>query len=149
MKVALIGRIVTLVLSKIIEPEALRKFGSGLIKFVEDFVLGTKSEVDDACVLPLCKMIRDTYGMDDYVDVRELLAAVAVAVMELLDPARLRLFVDMLLDHIENYIIGTGSTIDDALVLPLCQMIRTTFDIPDNDELPLGDPEQPDYYSEE
>jgi len=139
MKAALIGKVVALILGKITEPAALRKFGGTLIKFAEDFVLGTKSQIDDALVLPLCKMIRETYDMHEYGDVKELLAAVSQAMVEVLSGERLKLFCDMLLDHVENYVMGTGSTIDDAMVLPLCNMIRNTFDIPDNDVVILPD----------
>lgn len=138
MKAALIGKVVALILAKIVEPATLRKFGGTLLKFIEDFVLGTKSKVDDAIVLPLCDMIRDTYDMNEYGDVKELLAAVTQAMVDILSGERLKEFCDMILDFAENYVMGTGSTIDDALVLPLCNMIRTTFNIPDNDD-PVGD----------
>ena len=51
----------------------------------------------------------------------------------LLSPDLLKLFVDTVLDFIEDYVAGTKSEIDDKVVLPLCDMIRKTFDIPDHD----------------
>lgn len=41
--------------------------------------------------------------------------------------------VDAMLDVAERAAIGSDSTLDDAIVLPLCRQIRKTFDIPDND----------------
>jgi len=41
---------------------------------------------------------------------------------------------DMVLDFVENRVLGSASTIDDKLVLPICDMIRSGFDIPDNDD---------------
>ncbi len=54
----------------------------------------------------------------------------------LLTPEMLKKFVDMLLDFIENTVAGTTTDIDDKLLLPLCDLIRTTFNIPDNDQPP-------------
>ena len=62
-----------------------------------------------------------------------LLAKMIQAVIKLLTPDLLREFVDMVLDFIEDKVEGTASTVDDALVLPLCDLIRKTFDVPDDD----------------
>ncbi len=40
-------------------------------------------------------------------------------------------FGDMILDLIEEYVLGTASTIDDALVLPAVNMLREIANIPD------------------
>ena len=40
---------------------------------------------------------------------------------------------DYVLDFAENYVIGSKSKTDDALVLPLCKLLRETINIPDND----------------
>jgi len=45
----------------------------------------------------------------------------------------LRSFADMVLDFIENKVAETGTQVDDKLALPLCSLVRKTFDIPDND----------------
>jgi len=45
----------------------------------------------------------------------------------------LKKFADMALDFVENYVLGSASTLDDKIVLPICRMIRETFDIPDED----------------
>ncbi len=48
-----------------------------------------------------------------------------------LTPELLKAFADKLLDFVEDFVVGTKSDIDDKLVLPICDMIRKTFDIPD------------------
>lgn len=51
----------------------------------------------------------------------------------MLSPELLKTFVDMMLDFVENYVEGSKSEIDDRIVLPLCDTIRASFNIPDND----------------
>ena len=58
------------------------------------------------------------------------------ALLSVLSPELLKKFADMVLDFAEDYVLGTKSTIDDAIVLPICALIRKTFGIPDNDEIP-------------
>lgn len=43
------------------------------------------------------------------------------------------LIVDAILDYIEDKVIGSASTIDDALVLPVCDLLRSVLNVPDND----------------
>ncbi len=50
-----------------------------------------------------------------------------------LTPELLKNFADMALDFVEDKVLGSKSKIDDMTVLPICKMIRMTFDIPDND----------------
>ena len=55
------------------------------------------------------------------------------ALIGTLTPALLKNFADMVLDFAEDYVLGTASKVDDAIVLPLCSAIRAAFDIADND----------------
>ena len=55
------------------------------------------------------------------------------ALLEILTPDLLRKFVDMVLDWVENHVAGTASTVDDRILLPLCDLIRRTFNVPDED----------------
>ena len=41
--------------------------------------------------------------------------------------------VDALLDKIEDAVTASATPIDDKIVLPLCELIRDSFDIPDED----------------
>jgi len=41
----------------------------------------------------------------------------------------LRGFADTLLDYIEKKVLGSASTVDDALILPICGLVRKTFGI--------------------
>jgi len=63
----------------------------------------------------------------------QLISMLVSALLSMLSPELLKKFADMVLDFAENYVLGTASTIDDRIVLPICEMIRKTFDIPDND----------------
>jgi len=51
--------------------------------------------------------------------------------LSVLTPELMKDFADMALDFVEERVLGTKSKVDDALVLPVCAMIRKTFDIPD------------------
>jgi hypothetical protein len=53
--------------------------------------------------------------------------------LSFVDESVLRKFADMVLDFIEDAVADSENEIDDTLVLPLCKMIRKTFNIPDND----------------
>lgn len=50
-----------------------------------------------------------------------------------LTPETLKSFVDAGLDAIEDAVTKSENTIDDKVVLPMCKLIRNTFDIPDDD----------------
>ena len=63
----------------------------------------------------------------------QLISMLVSILMRVLDETLLKQFADMTLDFIENAVLGSKSKIDDALVLPVCAMIRRTFDISDND----------------
>ena len=62
-----------------------------------------------------------------------LIKAILNVLMTVLTKDLLVKFADTVLDFVEDYVLGTKSEIDDALVLPLCDLIRKSFDVPDND----------------
>ena len=51
-----------------------------------------------------------------------------------LTPELMRKAIDQLLDIAEQAAADSENKVDDAIVLPLCAMIRESFDIPDNDK---------------
>lgn len=59
-------------------------------------------------------------------------------ILQLFTPELLKSFADTVLDWVEDKVLGSASKVDDALVLPLCNMIRSAFDIPDNDVDPVA-----------
>lgn len=69
----------------------------------------------------------------------KLLAMLVQMLMQMLTPDLIKKFIDMLLDFVENFVLGTKSTVDDAIVLPMTDMIRQAMNIPDNDA-PDGGP---------
>jgi len=52
-------------LLKILSPETLKKGVDALLDVVENSVEKSENKVDDMIVLPLCKVIRDTFGVED------------------------------------------------------------------------------------
>lgn len=63
----------------------------------------------------------------------KLISTLIGLLMQMLTPELLKSFVDMVLDFVEDKVAGTKSPVDDMLVLPICKMIRVSFDIPDSD----------------
>ena len=49
----------------LLTPELLRQFAESVIEFAEAKVLGSKSKVDDALVLPVCDLLRTAFGLSD------------------------------------------------------------------------------------
>ena len=62
-------------------------------------------------------------------------AAMIGAVLALLPEETVKSFVDAGFDAIEDKVKATDNKIDDAVVLPIMNKIRKTFNIPDNDEV--------------
>ena len=54
-------------------------------------------------------------------------------ILTVLTQDKLREFADMVLDFVEDKVKGSSSSIDDALVLPICDQIREAFNLPDDD----------------
>ena len=55
------------------------------------------------------------------------------ALFKMLTPELMKSFIDMALDFVEDKVLDTKSTVDDAVIIPICNMIRLTFNVPDND----------------
>lgn len=53
--------------------------------------------------------------------------------LAMLTPEIMKRAVDGLLDVIEEAVAKSETTVDDAVVLPLIQVVRKAFDIQDND----------------
>uniref|UniRef100_A0A6M3MBI8 Uncharacterized protein n=1 Tax=viral metagenome TaxID=1070528 RepID=A0A6M3MBI8_9ZZZZ len=53
--------------------------------------------------------------------------------LKVLRPEVLKKSVDAMLDVIEDSVEKSANKVDDIVVLPLCALIRRTFDVPDND----------------
>ena len=62
----------------------------------------------------------------------QLISALIQVLLSLLTPELLRKFADMALDFAERFVLGTASSIDDRIVLPICKQIRIAFEIPDD-----------------
>jgi len=53
--------------------------------------------------------------------------------LKVLSPETLRNAVDAMLDVVEDAVAESSNVLDDTVVLPLCKLIRSTFNVPDND----------------
>ena len=65
----------------------------------------------------------------------QLISMLIQMLLTTLNPELLKKFADMALDFVEEKVIGSASTVDDAVVLPLCAQIRLAFNIPDDDDV--------------
>ena len=63
----------------------------------------------------------------------KLLPMLINVLLSMLTPELMKKFADMVLDFAEDFVLGSKSTVDDAIVLPVCSLIRSTFNIPDDD----------------
>jgi len=65
--------------------------------------------------------------------VLELVLRIIVYLIAQVSMNKLDRFADLLLDFIENTVQKSDTKIDDRILLPLCELIRETFKIADND----------------
>lgn len=65
---------------------------------------------------------------------KELLISQLVTVLvTMLNPEVLRKTLDSILDIVEEAVKESNTIVDDSIVLPLCQAVRTAFGVPDED----------------
>jgi len=64
MKAQLLQLLITTLMTFFTE-DLMKKFADTLLDFVEDFVEGTNSKIDDKLVLPLCARLREAFGVPD------------------------------------------------------------------------------------
>jgi hypothetical protein len=67
MKAFLISKLIQALLTELQKhaPDLILGLADKVLDFVEEKVLGSASQADDAIVLPICKMIRDTFSIPD------------------------------------------------------------------------------------
>jgi len=51
--------------------------------------------------------------------------------LDRLTPEAMQKIIDMTLDYIEEHVRSTETRVDDAIILPLCEVIRATFNVKD------------------
>lgn len=62
---------------------------------------------------------------------QRILSTLIALIMRNLTPELLKTFADQILDWVENAVEESENKLDDATILPLCNMVRKAFDIPD------------------
>lgn len=65
--------------------------------------------------------------------VNKILINMLPLLFSMITPDLLKKAVDALIDVVEDAVKNSSNKIDDMVVLPMCRLIRNTFDIPDND----------------
>lgn len=69
------------------------------------------------------------------------LDAALEAIKEAMGEEDLKELADMLVDWVEERVEASENTLDDALVLPACALLRKAFDIPEYDDADLEEVE--------
>jgi len=54
-------------------------------------------------------------------------------VMMFLNPEMIKKVIDTILDIIEDAVAKSETTVDDAIILPMCKAIRDALGVPDDD----------------
>lgn len=65
--------------------------------------------------------------------IEKILGTLIPVLLSMLSPEELKAIADKGLDFLEDFATNSETSLDDKVILPICKMIRTTFDIPDND----------------
>lgn len=126
-----------------LKPDTVRKFiDSGLV-WLEKKIVASGNQYDDTTVLPIIKLIRTTLSIPastaqtgEAVVLNSKLTMISSLLSGLfgaISPEMLKGFIDAGLDVVENTVQNSVTMYDDMIVLPIVSLIRTSFDIPDND----------------
>lgn len=62
-----------------------------------------------------------------------LISKLVEILLSMLSPDMLKKAIDYLLDIVEDAVEKSDSTLDDKIVIPLCNMIREALNVPDDD----------------
>lgn len=133
MKANLISLTIGLLL-KVLNPELILGMCDAILDFIEEKVVGTANTIDDSVIIPLCEMLRATFSIPDEDLKTSAIKDMLGNILTEFTPGLIVPFLDSILDYIEEKVLGSESVIDDMLVLPVCNMIRSVGNIPDNDE---------------
>lgn len=63
----------------------------------------------------------------------KLFSTLITLLISTLSPDMLKKMVDMFLDFIEDAVTDSENKWDDIAILPLCNLVRTAFNVPDDD----------------
>jgi len=133
-------------LFSLITPDIFKNFIDSGLDYLENAIAKSENTYDDATILPIIKLIRTTFDIPDVSSDTDIAVPILTnkssAISTLLsnlftmvDSDMMKGFVDAGLDVIENAIAKSENTYDDIFILPVISLIRTTFDIPDNDAI--------------
>lgn len=118
-------------LLSVLTPEKVREFIQAGVAKVQEYVRSTPGEVDDALVIPASNLVLaalEIPGPDGQIDINGELKKLFDALGDLKT-----VFIDAGLDYIEDKVIASENKIDDTVILPACNLVRTVLRVPDND----------------
>lgn len=150
MKTALLNMFLSQLIA-MVSPEMVKGIIEAGLEWLEKKVQTTETGWDDAVVIPLTSMIRTILNMEakkvndpalaasttGSLNKYAMLSGVFTHLFDSLPPELLKGFIDAGLDVVENAVAKTETKLDDAIVLPLINLVRTSFNIPDNDPAPV------------
>jgi hypothetical protein len=64
MKEKILIQLINLVIG-MISPELLKRLADTFLDFIEDSVVESDNKIDDMIILPMCKMVRDAFDIED------------------------------------------------------------------------------------
>lgn len=67
-------------------------------------------------------------------DKSKLISMLIGIILDMITPERLKDLADLILDFAEDGATNSTNKYDDATILPMCALIRSTFNIPDGDD---------------
>ena len=131
---------------KLITPEVFVKFVDSGLTALETMVKNSTNTYDDATVIPLISMIRETLGIPDHADqssVNNVVGAtldlktqvipnLLMMLFRMVPKDLVKTFMDEGFDKIQEIVIASTNKIDDTVVLPMISLMRVSFDIPEN-----------------
>ena len=118
-------------LMSVLTPERIRGFILAGRDAVVQKVKQTEAEWDDKLLIPACDLVLaglDIPGPDGEVDVSAEMLKLYRALGEYKDD-----FIDAGLDFIEQKVVDSANKVDDAIVLPMCRVVRRVLNVPDDD----------------
>lgn len=136
--------IVIMLLSKLAEfitPEMVVKIINKTIDFIEDQIVKTSNEIDDAIFIPVIDKVRNALKLVDTSELESkinnetltIVSSLFAELLTLIPNQKVNLVIDNIIDVIEYVIKESDTKVDDTFITPIINMIRSVCDIPDRD----------------
>lgn len=117
-------------LAMLFPTSALRDLVYSLIRKGKELIADSETQTDDKYLLPILEAAE--LAIDEHSDVNLSIGYLAQFIASFSTTIG-RTFFDVVFDICEEKILGSRSTLDDRLVLPVIAGFRKAFNIPDDD----------------